>query len=98
MAGMSGTFRVVDPTAPRRVIDGSIRGVAEELMSAALSRTPRKTGRLAAGWSVSKARVASYRVANFVRYAPYVEYGTRNTPAHPMLGPALATMRARYGR
>jgi HK97 gp10 family phage protein len=92
------TYRILDRTAPKRVVDPSISRVSTEVMHAAQARSPVESGRLRAGWTVRKVGVARYVVANPVPYAKFVEYGTKDTPAHPMIGPALLTARQRYGR
>jgi HK97 gp10 family phage protein len=91
------TYRVLDRTAPKRVVDPAISRVSTEVMRAAQARSPVETGRLRSGWTVRKIAAGRYMVVNPVPYAKFVEYGTKDTPAHPMIGPALLTARQRYG-
>lgn len=87
-------FTVTDPSAPRRACSGMIRQVAENVAADARSRTPVESGDLKAGWKVEPGRAEGvWLVLNDVPYARFVEYGTRNDPAHPMLGPAAARYR-----
>jgi HK97 gp10 family phage protein len=97
MAGLT-TYQITDRTAPLRVVDPSIGRTAGEIMRAAQARTPVRTGRLRSSWRVVKSATSHYRVINTVPYARFVEHGTSDTPAHPMLGPAILTARQRYGR
>ena len=93
MASVSVEYRVLDPTAPKRAADKRTFLIAQSVMSDARSRTPLKTGRLRAGWAVAKVADAEYIVSNPVRYAKYVEFGTRKMQPQPMLGPALIRAR-----
>jgi hypothetical protein len=93
-----GTYRILDRTAPKRVVDPRMGSIATEVTRAAQARTPVRSGRLHSGWVVRKTDTARYEVVNTVPYARFVEHGTRDTPARPMLGPALLTARQRYGR
>jgi hypothetical protein len=87
-------FKVTDRTAPRRAADPGIQREAEAIRSEAAANTPRDTGRLAAGWRVTRGRVTgAWVLSNEVEYAPFVEYGTRTRPAAAMLGRALARRR-----
>jgi len=97
MAGLT-TYRITDRTAPLRIVDPSMSRTAGEIMRAAQARTPVRTRRLRSSWRVVKTATARYQVVNAVPYAPLVEHGTSDTPAHPMLGPAVLTARQRYGR
>jgi hypothetical protein len=87
-------FRVTDRTAPRRAADPGIAREAEAIRAETARNTPRRTGRLASGWRVTRGRVTGvYVVENDVPYARFVEYGTRRRPATPALGVALARRR-----
>lgn len=69
-------------------LEGPTRAAAREVERSAARRAPKRTGRLAASNSVSVAGGLG-TVRNTVRYAPYVEYGTRYMRAQPFLRPAL---------
>ncbi len=99
MAAVGGSrFVVTDPTAPRREADPGVGKVAQGVAQTAAGRAPKRTGRLAAGWRTVKQGPSSYIVTNDVPYAKYVEFGTKNMPARPMLAPAVMAARASYGR
>lgn len=94
----SASYRVVDHAAPSRAADPLIAGVARQVLGEAVGRTPSRTGRLRAGWAMTKQRDAHYLIGNPVRYARFVEHGTRYMSARPMIGPAVLAARGRYGR
>lgn len=101
MARVTGGCRysVLDAKAPRRAAERGVWGVAMEMRQDAALRTPVRTGLLQSSWQVQKGRLpAVYKVINEVEYARFVEFGTRRTRAHPMLGPARASAAAKYGR
>jgi len=92
----AATFTVTNPGAAYEAADPGIGRIAEQLCADAQARTPVRTGRLAAGWRVAEGdRKGSRLVVNDVPYAHFVEYGTRDMAAEPMIGPAVA--RARGG-
>jgi hypothetical protein len=92
------TFKVTHPEAAFRVADPGIGDRADAIAREAAARTPHgDTGALAAGWTVQPRETGSRLVTNPVAYARFVEYGTRNRPAVPMLGPVLAAHRAAGG-
>ena len=93
---MSGSvFRVTDAQAPRRAADPGIELIAGRVCEAVRERTPVQTGRLQAGWKVVRTGEQGERaVENDVPYARFVEYGTVNMAAEPMIGPVLAEGRA----
>jgi len=89
-------FTVTNPQAPVREADPGIRAITEDIRRDVQARTPVITGRLQAGWRVEKGdREGSWVLVNPVYYARYVEYGTVNMAAEPMVGPVLAAYRAR---
>ena len=90
----TSVFRVTDPGAPRRVADPGIGEVAGRVCDDLRARTPVETGTLQAGWEVHHGREGERLVVNNVPYARFVEYGTVNMPAEPMIGPVLAAGRA----
>jgi len=93
MTGRS-SFKVTDPGAPRRVADRGIGDIADQVADDVRARTPVLTGALQAGWHVAhNDRHGEREVINEVPYARHVEYGTRNMPAEPMIGPVLAEAR-----
>ena len=100
MAGVSSgaDFVVLDPTQPARVVDRGVRRIAEGIVRDAKSRTPiGPTGDLFRGWQSSPINPGVWLVVNDVRYARYVEFGTRKMDPQPMLGPALMKARSRVG-
>ena len=91
----SSVFKVTDPGAPRRVVDRGIGDIADRVCDDVRQRTPVLTGELAAGWKVDHGeREGERTVTNEVPYARYVEFGTKNMQAEPMIGPVLAEARA----
>jgi hypothetical protein len=96
VADVSGgsVFRVTDPGAPRRVVDPAIGDITDKLAEDVRARTPVQTGRLQEGWTVERGPAEATRLlVNPVPYARYVEYGTKNMRAEPMLGAAIAEAR-----
>lgn len=93
-------YRVIDRTAPRKAADPGIGDIADAICQQAAATTPHgDTGDLARGWHVIEGRETAVRlVVNDVPYARYVEYGTVNMAAEPMLGPAVAAARAGVSR
>jgi hypothetical protein len=88
------TFTVTHPEAPYVAADPGIGRIAEEVAAQAQAATPVRTGTLAAGWRVAEGdRPAVRLVTNDVLYAKFVEYGTRDMSAEPMIGPVLARFR-----
>lgn len=100
MAGVGGgaRFTVTDPGAPNREADPGIAKVGDELVNAVRSGTPVNTGRLAASWAKVRVRDGIYSVGTDVRYAKYVEFGSRGKPGRNMLGNATMAARSKYGR
>ena len=64
------------------------REAARAVERAAVRRAPKRTGRLARGHSVT-VTTGTGVVSNTVRYAGYVEDGTRYMRARPFLRPSL---------
>ena len=98
IGGGLATYRVLDPNAPDRATDRITALVAQYVASTAAAGTPHDTGTLAAGWQVEKRRDSLYVVANRVRYARYVEHGSRGHAPVAMFARALMQARQRYGR
>jgi hypothetical protein len=94
MAG--ATFRVTDPTAPRKAADEEIGQIAQELVSQIRADTPVRTGRLAASWQVTHEGASRFHAHTSVPYARFVEYGTRDDAAQAPAGRALAEARMRH--
>jgi|SRR5215469_208009 len=89
-------FTVTDPGAPTREADRGIKDITDSIRDEVAARTPVETGRLQAGWRVEHGdREGSWLLVNGVPYARFVEYGTVNMAAEPMVGPVLAHWRAR---
>jgi HK97 gp10 family phage protein len=97
MGGSTATLTVLDRRQPYQVSDPVTAQVANTVVAAARAHTPHRTGRLASGWHVQQRRTADYAVTNSVPYARFVEYGTKDMRAEPMLGPVVMQARARYG-
>ncbi len=91
------TFTVTNPEALLEAVDEPVARIADELASTARTLTPRRTGTLAAGWTVRRGGSGRRDVVNQVRYAPFVEYGTRRTAPVAMMGRARAQIEGRYG-
>lgn len=91
-------LHIADRRAPFRAADPDIRRIAADLRRDIAAATPRRTGRLAAGWESIRIRDAHYHVRNPVPYARFVEHGTRRRPARPAAGRVLAAYRVRWGR
>lgn len=89
------TFRVTNRHAPRLAVDHDIGRRAAVLKDDAAELTPRRTGRLASSWQVTRKGPAEYALTTDVPYAKYVEYGTKDMPPAAMLGRALAKVRHR---
>jgi hypothetical protein len=88
-------FHVTDRRAPRRAAAPGIRGVAGQIAADAAAATPVRTGTLRAGWHTEQGTrdPATTFVVNGVRYARFIEYGTRRIRAGAMLGRAAARFR-----
>jgi HK97 gp10 family phage protein len=98
MALTSVSYRVLDPKAPKRVSDPIAKKIAEAIAADAASRSPvGETGNLRRGWKATPEAEAQWIVSNAVRYAKFVEFGTRKMQPQPMLGPALMAARSRVG-
>ena len=86
--------------AAERLKDGFDRAVADTVVSLAneaRQRAPHDTGRLrSAIKSKSDGGNGEVYVDKSVDYAAYVEFGTSTSPAHPFMGPASETHRARF--
>ena len=96
---MSGSsFTVTNTRALHEQVDPLVKGVADQVAGDARTRTPKRTGTLAAGWTVAQTSPGHYLISNPVRHGKYVEYGTRKMRGSNMFGTAIAWARARYGR
>lgn len=88
------TYRIIDRTAPRQAADRAIEQIANRIRDDLAARTPRVTGRLAAGWRVVHGRApGAYLIVNDVPYARPREFGGR-----PFMGPVIASWRSQLGR
>lgn len=79
-------------------IDQSANEIGKKVVQVAQTYAPIKTGFLRS--SISYAYDNQSHAISFIVAAPYgifVEYGTRNTHAHPYLRPALNTVATIYG-
>lgn len=87
-------YRVLNRGAPRLAAERGIEQIANRVRDDLVARTPRRTGKLAAGWRVQKGRApAVYLVVNEVPYARAREFGGR-----PFMGPVIAQWRSQLGR
>jgi hypothetical protein len=93
----AAAFMIEDREEPRRIVDPDVRARAETVRRDAAAMTPVRTRTLQRGWRVVKAARThgTWRVANYVPYAVYVEYGTRYMRAQAPLGRAAARAEAR---
>lgn len=73
-------------------LSGPTRAASRAVERTAVRLAPRRTGRLARSIRTSVAG-GSGVISDRVRYASFVEYGTRNMRAQPFLRPALYTAR-----
>lgn len=93
MAG-GAEFTVLDPGAPRREAAPLVRQRAGRVADQARGNTPVLTGQMAGGWTVEAGHTeGAFVITNAVRYARFVEYGTRKMPAKAPLGRAAAGFR-----
>lgn len=92
-------FKVTNAMAARLAVSPGIKTLAGSIMSEAAEKSPRgPTGDMAGGWRLTQGLdPATTFVSNAVPHASYVEYGTRNMPARPVLGPILAHWRSQVG-
>jgi hypothetical protein len=96
---MSATrFTVTDPSQLDHAVKPLTGKVAQQIGQGAAERTPRRTGRLAAGWRVQATGAVGWAVTNDVPYGRFVEYGSIHNRAVAMLGSATAQARRTYGR
>lgn len=97
MAGLSVTFRITDSAELERAVSPLMARVAAEITADAAARSRVDTGRMRRGWQSKASGRGYYSVLNGTPYVSYHEFGTRKMSAQPMLGPAVAAARARYG-
>jgi Bacteriophage HK97-gp10, putative tail-component len=95
MANGGVVFKITDPRAPRKCVQQNVREITNRVAAAAAAGTPRRTGRLAAGWAVRPgySDPGTSVIVNTVPYARFVEYGTRRRRGAAMLGRAMAAGR-----
>jgi bacteriophage HK97-gp10 putative tail-component len=87
-------FEILDPGAPAREAGPMVAERAGQIADAARANTPVLSGAMAGGWTVEPGRApGAYVITNPVRYAKYVEFGTRKMPARSPLGRAAAGAR-----
>lgn len=67
--------------------------LAQELRTEAVKAAPVDTGRLRQSIGVKQIGRGHYRVGTNVKYAPFVEFGTRHTRAQPFMRPAAEKVR-----
>ncbi|MGE0723970.1 MAG: HK97 gp10 family phage protein [Alphaproteobacteria bacterium] len=70
---------------------------AEALQAEAAARSPVRTGRLRAGWTIDRSGGPVVRVVNDVPYASLVEYGARGRPGIAMARGAVVAVAAALG-
>lgn len=94
--GLRRTLQSIDPLITVEVRE-AIRAAADQIYREALSRVPRKTGKLASAMRVAivsngfgaKIGVFGKRALKQAYYAKWIEFGTSKRPATPFLYPAL---------
>lgn len=92
------TYKVTHPEGLPKAVDPLVGGVARGVLSDTVANTPSETGTLARGWRLVHQRDNQWDITNDVPYAKHVEFGTRGRTAAAMLGRAVASARARYGK
>lgn len=94
-------FVLTNPEALQKVLLQHVTKVAVAVQGYALSIVPQDTGTLGRSIQVTPnlgtGPKPEVRVTTDVFYAPFVEYGTKHMAAQPYLGPALSTVKAKYG-
>jgi len=83
------TFEVLDGMARRRAVGPDIRRIAEKVLADTRARS---AAAVAASWTLETGPgdPATWWIANPLRLARYIEYGTRRSRPRPALGPAMA--------
>jgi hypothetical protein len=89
-------FTVTNAPTLLDAVDAIVNTVTEALKTDAANNTPVVTGRLQAGWTITRPKAGERLLENPVSYGRYVEYGTRDMRAEAMLGRALSIIRAKY--
>jgi HK97 gp10 family phage protein len=79
--------------AARQALGQGLIDAAESLRREAASAAPKRTGRLRDSIAVVSDSLDGLAVAAQAPYARFVEFGTRTSPAHPFLAPALFRLR-----
>ncbi len=74
----------------KKVCDSVLRRHAEAAASTASRLAPKRTGRLAASIRYRREGEMSYSVGSELRYAPFVEYGTKPHLIRPVSAKVLA--------
>lgn len=98
-------LRRVEQDVIKQVTD-TIDEASKMLLGEAIARVPVKSGTLRDSLSIKKSRdglsakvgVIGRAKAKRAFYAKWVEYGTKNAPAKPFIGPAKAIVRQHYFR
>jgi HK97 gp10 family phage protein len=92
---------MTNPEVLQKVLLAKVQKIAVEVQAYALTVVPHDTGTLGRSIAVSQnlgtGPKPEVRVGTPVFYAPFVEYGTKHMAAQPYLGPALSTVKAKYG-
>lgn len=70
-------------------VEKALLKTAEDIVDMTKQITPVDTGRLRQSYGAVPITSSHVRVGTDVPYAPYVEYGTVNSPAQPHLTPAF---------
>jgi len=78
------------PKELKKVCDSVLRRHAEAAASTASRLAPKRTGRLAASIRYRREGEMSYSVGSGLRYAPFVEYGTKPHLIRPVSAKVLA--------
>ena len=91
---MATEYQVLDRWGIRNAVADGVQARAASVAAMAAAGTPRDTGALGGGWTITPGRYpAVFIVENAVPHGRYVEYGTRHRPAAAMLGRAIAANR-----
>lgn len=90
----STEYEVLDRWGIRNAVADGVAARAAAVAAMAAGGSPRRSGALAGGWTVTPGRFpAVFIVTNDVPWGMYHEYGTKSVRASAMLGRAIASNR-----
>lgn len=84
VSNLAKIAKAVGPAAERALLR-----TAADVVDTTKQLTPVDTGRLKQSYGAVPVSSSKVRVGSDVEYAPFVEYGTVNSPAQPHLTPAF---------